>query len=554
MSFLHKIIALTFVSLWLAACSDDTSSGEVVRRIDQKGESFSPAELFGYVEYLPSMIPDVVRIILLDDKLTPLDSFEVEPFSDDTHINAFFVETRDYEYPYLKLVSEFPAQGKLKKMEFAQYMRLSQNNGGERLNLFGALVAGRIEFLVKDGKKDFDDAQTQALDELGLVLGMDVKAISQNFFEGYEYVDYRELALRGLAPYVLLKHEVSDSVFYSNFKKFRETFAETGTVDSTWMIDAADTWLSTFEDIPEDSENLFFVSRSKDTADGLRGFDRFFIEKAYGMDFSKCRSDATCVVENKSSTYNGRSFVYSDREWRLKFPIDDSLSVCGRDDKLMGEVDGVYYVCKSYSNLWKKESNSDTLLYYGPGQCAMNNYGRLEFIADTLFLCFCEDNWSCSWNRTFVGGNISPGDPFYGMALNKEAEHRFGTCIEGGALDGEKKIIDSIYVECSGSWWSQIDSLKYYLGECWAKYDENLGEIHGRYYQCHKGDWTEIVPPVYFGDTCTNFDDGRVVEYDKSYYICESDACKGADSEDYCWAFGTWRKLDSLEVIRLKED
>ena len=72
MSFLHKIIALTFVSLWLAACSDDTSSGDVVHRIDQNGESFSPAELFGYVEYLPSMIPDVVRIILLDDKLTPL--------------------------------------------------------------------------------------------------------------------------------------------------------------------------------------------------------------------------------------------------------------------------------------------------------------------------------------------------------------------------------------------------------------------------------------------------------------------------------------------------
>ena len=160
--------------------------------------------------------------------------------------------------------------------------------------------------------------------------------------------------------------------------------------------------------------------------------------------------------------------------------------------------------------------------------------------------------------KTLGSEDFTQDDPLYGMAINEEAVRRFGVCMRDDLLDGERKRINDIFVECSGSWWTPIDSLTYYLGDCYYSHREEFGEHLGKYYQCLKDDsryvWTEVVPPVYFGDTCTNFDDGRVVEYDKSYYICESDACKDAAPEDVCWGFGTWRKLDSLEVARIKED
>ena len=137
--------------------------------------------------------------------------------------------------------------------------------------------------------------------------------------------------------------------------------------------------------------------------------------------------------------------------------------------------------------------------------------------------------------KTWGNENFTPDDPLYEMVLNDEAIRRFGVCMREDLLDGERKRIDDVFVECSGSWWTPIDSLTYYLGDCYYSHKEELGEHLGKYYQCLEGGssyvWTEVVPPVYFGDTCTNFDDGKVVEYDKSYYICESDACKDAGKE-----------------------
>ena len=152
-------------------------------------------------------------------------------------------------------------------------------------------------------------------------------------------------------------------------------------------------------------------------------------------------------------------------------------------------------------------------------------------------------------NITFGNPDFTQDDPLYKLAVNKEAERRFGICIKDNLYDGERMRMDDIYVECSGSSWTLIDSLTYYLGNCYYSHKEEMGEHLGKYYQCLKDDslsfvWTEIVPPVYFGDTCTTFDVGKVVQYDDVSYICETDACKDAEPEDYCWDYGTWRKMD----------
>ena len=152
MSVLHKIITLSLVLLCLGACSDD-GSGDIVRRIDEDGNAFSPASLQGSIEYLPSMNAEMVRVVRLDDKLNPIDSFEI-PTEKTYGSDIFATELLDFEYPYVKIVTVFEAENK-KTMEFAQYVHFSGDNTRLKQNIFAALAADRIEYLVKKKKKSF---------------------------------------------------------------------------------------------------------------------------------------------------------------------------------------------------------------------------------------------------------------------------------------------------------------------------------------------------------------------------------------------------------------
>ena len=147
-----SVLGLVLTLLWLVACSDNGSSGEVVLRVDEYGNAFSPTELRGSVEYLHSMKPEAMRVIMLDDKLNPIDSVEVSV--EKTSEGKFYANSRDYEYPYIKIVTVFPAENK-KTMEFAQYVRLSKDNTKLKRNIYAALAADRIEYLVKKKKKSF---------------------------------------------------------------------------------------------------------------------------------------------------------------------------------------------------------------------------------------------------------------------------------------------------------------------------------------------------------------------------------------------------------------
>ena len=73
MPFNKTVLVLLFAFWGIIACSDDESSGEVVRRIDENGISFSPTMLQGTFEYLRIMKPEMARVISLDNKLNPID-------------------------------------------------------------------------------------------------------------------------------------------------------------------------------------------------------------------------------------------------------------------------------------------------------------------------------------------------------------------------------------------------------------------------------------------------------------------------------------------------
>ena len=283
MFFRKLFIALPLALLWLAACSDDDSSGDVVLRIDENGEEFSPTKLEGSVEYLPSMKPEAVRVVRLDNKLYPVDSFELSIESNYMDNYSFRDGLRDYETPYIKVVTVFPSEKKNEKMEFVQYVRLGKDNTKLKQNFFAALAAERIEKLVRDKKYSFAEAEDSAMATLGVVFDMDLNGVNERKYDGLGTYGYYGDLLKDMKPYVYCRHEISDSVFYGDFKKFRETFAEKGTLDSTWIIKAADTWLSTFE-ILVDSADYLFKSASRDTVDNLVWLDQKFFSRAYGVD------------------------------------------------------------------------------------------------------------------------------------------------------------------------------------------------------------------------------------------------------------------------------
>lgn len=560
MFFRKLFIALPLALLWLAACSDDDSSGDVVLRIDENGEEFSPTKLEGSVEYLPSMKPEAVRVVRLDNKLYPVDSFELSIESNYMDKYSFRDGLRDYETPYIKVVTVFPSEKKNEKMEFVQYVRLGKDNTKLKQNFFAALAAERIEKLVRDKKYSFAEAEDSAMAALGVVFDMDLNGVNERKYDGLGTYGYYGDLLKDMKPYVYCRHEISDSVFYGDFKKFRETFAEKGTLDSTWIIKAADTWLSTFE-ILVDSADYLFKSASRDTVDNLVWLDQKFFSRAYGVDLGLTAGAQNVVaIKEKKSAFYGRSFINDQHRksglvtgrWRLQSVLEDSLEPCLYDqiyyyamtEKYIQHSDTLY-VCRGDYRNWEVITERDSLINHQYGECSMNrNMGMLLYVHDSLFACLCEGN-RCTWSDKYVDSVFTKEDAWYESVLDAKATSLYGKCTYENS--GKMQKLDSLYVECSGNKWNPIDSLLYYLGHCSS--DNYRGKHNDSYYSCQgkwpnidDTTWHEIYPPEYYNDECEL---NRIVEYDSSYYICERLECEG----DGCFAFRTWRKLEDAEII-----
>ena len=168
-----KCVAFIFAMLWLVACSGGPD--EIVARYNSDGHKFSPTMLKGSVEYLLYIEPEKVMVVSVDYQLNALDSFEVT----EHHINLcyynFGVASREYDVPFVKIVAFFPTSND-KLMEFSQYVRLSGYNENLRLVLHGALVASRIETLVRKENYSIEEAEDKAYEELGTLLNINMAA------------------------------------------------------------------------------------------------------------------------------------------------------------------------------------------------------------------------------------------------------------------------------------------------------------------------------------------------------------------------------------------
>lgn len=555
MLLFRKIVVLFFVLLWLAACSDDVSSEEVVRRIDETGYTYSPAALKGSIQYLPSMTAEKVRIVRLRYDLSPIDSFEV-PVNSSWNGYEFSAASTDYESPYVKIVTVFPAQGD-KKMEFGQYGRLAESNSGFIQNLYLALAADRIKTLMDEEDYDFDKAQKTALEELGKVFGMDLSDVNWREFNNRlgGYANY----FGDVTPYVYCRHEVSDSVFYSDFKKFRETFAQKGYVDSSMIVKAADALLSTFE-ILVDSTYYLAQGVSRDSSLGFASIDSAFIGKAYDL----LVKDSTVTIQTKSSSFYGRSlyreWIGDGRSsmllWRLLSNREDALGLCGHYADRMIQRNDTLYVCRNNSHIWEVITERDSLFNHQYGECSRyKNVGQPLYVNDSLFVCECESDGVCSWSDKYVKRVFLKNDTMYAKVLDAKATSKFGKCDNFVSVGGEVQKLGDVYVQCKLYNWTEVDSLIYYLGEC---YGNDKGEHLGVYYGCNdeddysKHDWVEIIAPAYYDSICYSENANKILKFGEDYFICEMpETCKGMDgfAVPFCDAIGNWRKLNEREII-----
>jgi len=533
-----RAIWLLFALLSLVSCSE--SEEHVLARYDDVGFRYSPTELQGVIEYAPPLVPESVKVIRVDSMLNSLDSIEVALDSTIKNAFVFKVSECDYENPYVKLVAVF-SDGK-KKVEFPQYVHLRESNKDLKLNLNASLAVGRIETLVQKEGYDFFKAEEKAYSEMTDIFKADFNAWNTYRFRDVNYVNRWEL----YEPYLYCRHEISDRFFYDDYKELNEYFAKTGKIDSSMIVRAADAWLSTFAPGKDKNNRPTFKSFSRDTLFvSYANYGRVF-ERMYGMTMPPCNSyNNQVAIENKESEFYGRKFVCpcenegwsSTCYYRLVDPVEDSLGLCLMQTSTVAEYNDAYYLCKEKDNIWKVESEIDTLLKYRFGECGSSaTKNQFFYMKDSLFFCECKGD-KCSWSDKYVNKDIGEGDSLYVPVLNARGVQKFGTCRSNNSSSDEKYLLDSVFVECQLGKWVRIDSLTYYLGGCSRDKAEHLGAYYsceGSRYDDHYlawlNIWKEISAPEYYGEECYYIHFGEVVEHEGFSFVCEAtDACKNED-------------------------
>ena len=553
-------LLLVLLNLMASSCSGDKDD-VVVARYDDIGFKYSPTELQGAVEYA-LMIPEFVRIECLDEKFNSVDFVEVPIDSTIKNAFVFKVGERDYETPFVKIVAVF-LDGK-KKVEFPQYVRLWESNNNLKLNINEALIAGRIDYLMQKEDLDYAAAEEKARSEMTQLFGLDFNALYANRYNGVHYANKWEM----YKPYLYCRHEISDSLFYSDYKELYNSFSKTGRVDSSMIVRAADAWLSTFAIGKDKNGRVGFRSFSRDSSFGYDGNLLKVVEQAYGIKFPSCYSgaEASVTVDFEESRFNGQTFVCENVPYafyRLKLPIEDTLGMCMLRTNSLVERDGAYYLCKKDENVWKVETNRDTLLTYMYGACGgYATKNQFFYMKDSLFFCECRDD-KCSWSDKYANKEIREGDSLYVAALNARGVQKFGACRSNSAYSDEKYPLDSVFVGCQLDKWVQIDSLTYYLGGCSRDKAEHLGVYYScegsrydEYYLAWLNIWKEISAPEYYGQNCFISNYGKVLNYDSTYFICEStDSCRDEDGfvvSERQRALGCnfyWKEMESAEIV-----
>ena len=523
----RNIVLLLLAVFCLIACSDDDDGGSVLYRMDEYGQCYSPAELNGKVVYMPSMKPEKIKVVNVDGEFNPKDSFEVL-LDSAAESRSYFVGSRDFEYPYLKLVAVFPL-GEKSKMEIPQYTHLHEGTNSINLQIYGALISGRIENLVLKEKLSFYDAKQKAYAELEKELGMYLGSVTYDDFHDRD--KYAGPGLYDLKPYVLCRHEISDSLFYSDFNELRESFAKDGTISASIKARAADAWLATFKTPSDTTDRELFKSETRDTSSVLKSLDTAFFNWAYNLD-GDWTEKKPIKISNQYSEFDGRSFYFEDlgysgpyyNGWRLLSSLEVILGTCKYIWRDYLEHEGNSYLCNYDSFVWEKLDEVDSILKYKYAPCARDPYaayGVVGYLNEKMYACDCKES-GCEWSEIKSDYKPSVLDT---PSVNILATLRYGDCREH---HGEKYLMDSIMVRCHYDRWLMVDSMSYYMGICHNNSNEpQYGQMpNGDYYKCRifgGTEWERTTALEALRVPCNWENSSSYKEYEGRYYYCQGE-------------------------------
>lgn len=519
--FFGLFAILLAMPLFFIACGDEGSGESLVGRIDSDGIVFSPAGINGRVAYLPSMKAEKVVVVALDYDLDPLDTMEI--VMEDAE-GYFSTGTREWKSPYAKITTVFAMEDSDEKMEFTQYENVGRY-WGECQTLPAAIAFDRMTDLVKKEGYTLDEAKSAVEQELASEFGGKTDGQTNPF---------RDSSWRKL--YYYTRHFVNDSVFYSDFRDFRERFRDRKVMDSDVNIRIAD---ALFRYFPFRASFHEFKNETRDSAYGFDGFA--FVKKTYGFSENNIVEGNVQKNEDQRSEFYGQTFVYDsyvdsrhyvNRFWRPVVPLEDTLGVCTRIKSEMMRYDGKYYSCDNDSSSWREQTDAIAILTFQFGTCSRRygTYGKIHFYQDSAYRCDSlgnedrHDEWhvyEMKLDRT--------DSATYAEEVAALAYVELGSCRTNGANDGKKvQLNDSAFVRCSDGKWKSIPSEEYWSENCGYFTKGTLSKLpDGRYFKCvSDGDWgvklQEITAAEYEGNKCEKANHGTVVLAGGAYFKCDA--------------------------------
>lgn len=347
----------------------------------------------GSLRFLPTMKIEDVKIVLLDRNCKAKDT--LHPSFDST---GFKVDSFKLNQPYLKVVTEVSSDSTLSKnMEFVQYVdsSLSRNIF---VNIMAAVSSKAMEEAICKEHLSYFDASNKVYRTTGRFFGNnDINPAV------YDWADYGD---GDIDAYIFGRYFISDSVFYSDYKKIAKAIVKGETDDSLYRTRAADDLLKYFVNYRWEGVRGMYALRAGWV--GWTRVDEYYVdtnvfmnfwERAYG--FRQCDEillGDTVVNRVRGSAFNGSTFICDaphridenkDFHWRLMDADERKLGPCLYTTKDYVENDSLYYRCGDYR--WEQVTDPTTVLNLAYKTCDRIRERRLTLYRDTVYLCYRDD-------------------------------------------------------------------------------------------------------------------------------------------------------------------
>lgn len=564
----------------LAACSD----GDDFDELTKPQKVYVTGNWSVHPDFPEELVISSVQVVMLDSLYNPLCTLDTKAHDTGHSSRAqdyYELENVSFISPYVRVLIHALGARDSTKMEFAF---LDNIDDGISFNLVyrQTFLEYRVDTLMARGL-DLDEAKQQAAKEFDDL--------------------YYEFRYNRSKMHLILRHFISDSVFYSDIQEMREVLASDSASLRKMSIRAAD-------DIMGNYNGLEWTNGYK----GKLNNPDSFMKDVLGL--KSCGKEGTLdSIKEPLSTHYGDALVCDGESgsygvslaWRVMWDLDKAFGACTYAKQDTALTDSVVYLCRKNESGWRVETDSilsqSARVGQAVGICGVNIFrGDVRFYKDTLYICKYDSTRGYYWatEKEPSGWVSSACEAVEKEYCDRGAKKQLAGCSGGfickdslwtwvdlvrysaGECDmtneGEKALVPTdstnLYLVCSdkayGGYdynvtadnhgWKKIEPWEYYGDPC--DYKENymaLVKYDSVYYKCNGYQYVQLtddalVPPTFDKRVCNNGNKNEIVKYDSTYYICSGYNWFKASAEDitppvlqdnYC----TSSKSDEIAVV-----